>query len=310
VSERVTVTGATGLIGPRVVAALQDRGMQVSVLSRDPQRARERLQREGHEPVDAYAWDLMSEPAPAQALEGRDGVVHLAGENLAQRWSARAKQAIRESRVTGTRNLLAGIGGLRQAPKALVSSSGVGYYGPRGEEPLDEEATPGRDFLAEICVEWEAEAQRAQALGVRVVCVRTGVVLDKDGGALEKMLPPFKLGVGGPVAGGRQYISWVHTEDVVGMMVTALSDERWSGAVNATAPTPVNNRDFARALGRALKRPALLPVPGVALQLLYGEMAELVTEGARVVPAKPLVLGYEFAHPELDEALSSALQRG
>ncbi|HEX3909590.1 MAG TPA: TIGR01777 family oxidoreductase [Solirubrobacteraceae bacterium] len=309
-SERVTVTGATGLIGPRVVAALQDRGMQVSVLSRDPQRARERLQREGHEPVDAYAWDLMSEPAPAQALEGRDGVVHLAGENLAQRWSARAKQAIRESRVTGTRNLLAGIGGLRQAPKALVSSSGVGYYGPRGEEPLDEEATPGRDFLAEICVEWEAEAQRAQALGVRVVCVRTGVVLDKDGGALEKMLPPFKLGVGGPVAGGRQYISWVHTEDVVGMMVTALSDERWSGAVNATAPTPVNNRDFARALGRALKRPALLPVPGVALQLLYGEMAELVTEGARVVPAKPLVLGYEFAHPELDEALSSALQRG
>jgi uncharacterized protein (TIGR01777 family) len=310
VSKRVTVTGATGLIGPRVVAALQDRGVQVSVLTRDPQKARARLERAGQPPVEAHAWDLMSEPAPAEALEGRDGVVHLAGENLAQRWSAQAKRAIRESRVTGTRNLLAGIEAAQQAPKTLVSSSGVGYYGPHGEEPLDEEAPPGRDFLAEICVEWEAEAQKAQALGVRVVCVRTGVVLDRDGGALEKMLPPFKLGVGGPVAGGRQYISWVHTEDVVGMMAAALGDERWSGAVNATAPTPVNNRDFSRALGRALGRPALLPVPGVALKLLYGEMAELVTEGARVVPAKPLVLGYEFAHPELDEALSSALGHG
>jgi hypothetical protein len=143
-----------------------------------------------------------------------------------------------------------------------------------------------------------------------VACIRTGVVLDKDGGALEKMLPPFKLGIGGPVAGGRQYMSWVHRDDVVGMITTAAQDERWSGAVNATAPTPVSNREFARALGHALKRPALLPVPGAALALLYGEMAGLINEGARVVPAKALVLGYEFAHPELGEALSSALRRG
>jgi uncharacterized protein len=304
---RVTVTGATGLIGPHVIGALQKRGAQVSVLTRNAECARKRLGDAGLAPVEAFDWDLLSEPAPAEALDGRDAIVHLAGENVAQRWSASAKQAIRESRVTGTRNLLAGIKHAAARPHALVSSSAIGYYGAHGEEPLDEDAPPGRDFLAEICVEWEREANKATALEMRVVCVRTGVVLDKNGGALEKMLPPFRLGVGGPVAGGRQFISWIHRDDVVGMIVAALTDERWSGPVNATAPEPLSNRDFSRAVGRALKRPALLPVPGVALALLYGEMAEIVTEGARVVPAKPLVLGYEFAHAQLDEALSSAL---
>jgi uncharacterized protein (TIGR01777 family) len=304
---RVTVTGATGLIGPHVVGALQQRGAQVSVLTRDAASARKKLADAGLAPVEAFDWDLLSEPAPGQALEGRDAVVHLAGENVAQRWSSSAKQAIRESRVTGTRNLLAGLHAAEHAPGTLVSSSAIGYYGARGEEPLDEDAAPGTDFLAEICVEWEREAAKASELGMRVVLVRTGVVLDKNGGALEKMLPPFRLGVGGPVAGGRQFISWIHRDDVVGMIVAALQDERWSGAVNATAPEPLSNRDFSRALGRALHRPALLPVPGIALQLLYGEMAEIVTEGARVVPAKPLVLGYEFLHGQLDEALSSAL---
>jgi uncharacterized protein len=305
---RVTVTGATGLIGPHVIGALQKHGAQVSVLSRDAERARKRLDDTGLAPVESFDWDLMSEPAPAQALEGRNAVVHLAGENVAQRWSTSAKRAIRESRVTGTRNLLAGLRAAADAPTTLVSSSAIGYYGARGEEPLDEEAPPGGDFLAEVCVEWEHESAKASSeLGMRVVLVRTGVVLDKNGGALEKMLPPFRLGVGGPVAGGRQFISWVHRDDVVGMIIAALEDDRWSGPVNATAPEPLSNRDFSRALGRALKRPAFLPVPGVALQLLYGEMAEIVTEGARVVPAKPLVLGYEFLHPRLDEALSSAL---
>lgn len=305
---RVTVTGATGLIGPHVIGALQQRGAHVSVLTRDAERARKRLGDAGLAPVEAFDWDLLAEPAPAQALAGRDAVVHLAGENVAQRWSASAKQAIRESRVTGTRNLLAGLRAAEKAPGVLVSSSAIGYYGARGEEPLDEEAPPGRDFLAEVCVEWEQESAKASSeLGMRVVLVRTGVVLDKSGGALEKMLPPFRLGVGGPVAGGRQFISWIHRDDVVGMIVTALEDDRWSGPVNATAPEPLSNRDFSHALGRTLHRPALLPVPGVALQLLYGEMAEIVTEGARVVPAKPLVLGYEFLHPQLDEALDSAL---
>jgi uncharacterized protein len=308
--KRVTVTGATGLIGTRLIGALQSGGADVSVLSRDSARAQKRLGAAGLQPVEAFDWELMGEPAPAAALEGRDAVVHLAGENIAQRWSDDAKRAIRESRITGTRNLLAGLEQAGSRPTTLVCSSAVGYYGPHGEEPLDEDAPPGEDFVARICVDWEQEASKASALGMRVVLVRTGVVLDKDGGALEKMLPPFRLGVGGPVAGGRQYISWIHLDDLVGVIATAIADERWSGPVNATAPEPVSNRDFSRALGRALKRPALLPVPGAALALLYGEMAGIVTEGARVVPAKPLVLGYEFAHAELAEALTSALGRG
>jgi len=303
---RVTVTGASGLIGSALVAELRKHGAEVTVLSRDPARVREALG------VEAVGWDPLAEPAPVAALAGRDAVVHLAGENIAQRWSARAKRAIRESRVAGTHNLIAGLeaaGAMEtgQRPRSLVSGSAVGYYGPRGEEPLDEDSPAGSDFLAETCVAWEAEAQKASALGMRVVLVRTGVVLDREGGALAKMLPPFRLGVGGPVAGGQQYMSWVHREDLVGMICAALQDERWSGPFNGTAPEPVTNREFSHALGHALHRPSLLPVPGFALGLLYGEMAEIVTTGARVMPAKPLVLGYDFRHPELDEALNSAL---
>jgi uncharacterized protein (TIGR01777 family) len=308
----VTVTGATGLIGPALVAALRAEGAQVTVLSRDADRARAMFDRAPGAPVEAVAWDLMSEPAPAVALSGRDAVVHLAGAPVAQRWTQSARKAIRDSRVTGTRNLLAG---LREAgatdpgarPGTLVSGSAVGYYGQRGEEPLDESAPAGSDFLADVCVDWEHEAGRASELGMRVVEVRTGVVLDRGGGALAKMLPPFRLGVGGPVAGGRQYMSWIHRDDLVGMILAALPDERWSGPINGTAPEPVSNRDFSRALGRALGRPAVTPVPGAALRLLYGEMAEIITTGARAVPAKPLVLGYEFRHPQLAEALRSAL---
>jgi uncharacterized protein len=304
-APRVTITGATGLIGPRLVSELLAGGSEVTVLSRDPERARKRLGEE----VQAFAWDLMSEPAPVAALEGRDAVVNLAGENVSQRWSEKAKAAIRESRVTGTGNLIAGIEAASQRPGVLVSSSATGYYGPRGNEPIDEEAAPGSDFLAEVCVAWEQAAERASALGMRVARIRTGVVIDGDGGALEKMLPPFKLGVGGPIAGGHQYLPWVHAEDVVGIIATAVRDERWKGAVNATAPVPVSNRDFSLALGRALHRPALLPVPGFALKALYGEMSMIITGGARVVPAKPLMLGYSYRHSELDEALASALGR-
>jgi hypothetical protein len=315
----VTITGATGLIGPALVAALRERGAQVTVLSRDPSRVHQRLDRaapggdgpasaaEPPAPVEAVRWDLMKEPPPAAALEGRDAVVHLAGENVAQRWTPKARQAIRESRVTGTRHLVEGLDSCAERPPTLVSGSAIGYYGARGEEPLDEDAPPGDDFLADVCADWEREAARASELGLRVVQVRTGVVLDRRGGALLKMLPAFRLGVGGPVAGGRQYISWIHRDDEVGIILAALSDERWDGPVNATAPEPVANGDFSRALGRALHRPSLLPVPGAALRLLYGEMAEIMTGGARVVPAKALVLGYEFSHRHLSEALSSAL---
>ena len=303
---RVTVTGASGLIGKALVAELHQQEAEITVLSRNPSRT------QTSDGVQVMRWDPMSEPAPQAALSRADAVVHLAGENVAQRWTERAKQAILQSRVTGTRNLLAGLEAIDrsevgQRPRTLISGSAVGYYGPRGEEPLDEDAPPGSDFLSETCVAWEAEAQKAAALGMRVVLVRTGVVLNRDGGALKKMLPPFQLGVGGPVAGGEQYMSWIHRDDLVGMIVAALADERWSGPINGTAPEPVTNREFSHALGRALHRPSLLPVPGFALGLLYGEMAEIVTTGARVMPAKPLVLGYDFRHPELEEALRSAL---
>jgi uncharacterized protein len=299
---RVTVTGATGLIGARLLAALLERGAEVTVLSRDPERAAKRLPH-----VRAVGWRLLEEPAPADALAGRDAVFHLAGEPVAQRWSAKARRAIRDSRVIGTRNLLDGLRGAEPRPTTLVSSSAIGYYGAHGEEPLDEDARPGRDFLAQVCREWEQESALASGLGLRVAQLRTGVVLDARGGALAKMLPPFRLGLGGPIAGGAQYISWIHIDDLVGMMLTAVSDRRWNGPVNATAPEPVSNREFSRALGAALGRPAVVPVPGLVLRLLYGEMAGMITAGARVVPAKPLVLGYDFRHPRLQEALRSAL---
>ncbi len=304
---RVSVTGATGLIGRSLVAALRERGAQVTILTRDPQRARRAL---GN--VEAVRWEPADEPAPVEALAGRDAVVHLAGAPVAQRWSAKAKRAIHDSRTVGTANLLEGLADAgesdgEQRPRTLISSSAIGYYGAHGDEPLDEDAPPGRDFLAQVCVEWEAAAAASTQLGMRAVQIRTGVVLDRNGGALAKMLPPFRLGVGGPVAGGRQYISWIHADDVLGMMLAALADERWSGPVNATAPEPVCNRDFSKALGHALGRPSLLPVPGLALRALYGEMAEIVTTGARVMPAKALVLGYEFAYPQLEPALRAAL---
>jgi uncharacterized protein len=299
------------LIGPRLVAALRARGDEVTVLSRDPNRA-DSTRTTPEEPtraaLEVVGWDPLGEPCPRDALVGRAAVVHLAGENVAQRWTASAKRAIHDSRVIGTRHLVQGLAALGEdRPRVLLSGSAIGYYGAHGDEPIDEEAPPGDDFLAQTCSAWETEAQAAQSLGIRLVMPRTGVVLDPGGGALGKMLPPFKLGVGGPVAGGRQYISWIHTNDLVGIVLAAIDGEQWHGPINATAPEPQRNSDFSKALGRALHRPALLPVPGAALRLMYGEMAEIVTGGARVLPAKALVLGYEFRYPKLDEALSAAL---
>jgi uncharacterized protein (TIGR01777 family) len=253
------------------------------------------------------AWDAVAGPAPAEALTGCDGVVHLAGESVARRWTGEAKRAIRDSRVAGTRNLVAGLRAADPRPRVLASASAVGYYGPHGDEPVDESSPPADDFLAGVCVEWEREADAASELGVRVVKVRTGLVLDRSGGALKAMLPPFKLGLGGPVAGGRQYMPWIHVDDVVGIYLAALDHEQWSGPVNATAPEPVTNKEFTRALGAALHRPALLPVPALPLRLLMGEMGEVVTTGQRAVPRRAQELGYAFVHPELDEALRSAL---
>jgi len=300
---RITITGATGLIGSRLVADLLARGDEVTVLSRNPGRAREKLGRA----VEALPWDPSAGPAPADALAGRDGVVHLAGENLAQRWNDETRRRIRESREQGTRHLVDGIRAADPRPAVLVSMSGVGYYGNRGSDEIDEDAPAGDDFLAEVCVAWEREAEAAAELGVRVVRTRNGVVLDKHEGALAKMLPPFRLGAGGPVAGGRQYLPWIHLEDITGIIQRALDDDRWTGAFNATSPQPVTNAEFSKALGRALHRPAVVPVPGFAIRLLYGDMAQLVTEGQRAIPRRTAELGYEHRQPDLDQALRSTL---
>ena len=304
---KVTVTGATGTLGSALVAELLDRGDEVTVLSRNPDTAREKLGA-----VIAVEWaDPKADPPPPDALRGRDAVVHLLGEPVAQRWSDSARNEIRESRVLATRNLVAGIAELVEGdrPAALVSQSATGYYGPRGDERVDESAPAGGDFLAEVCVAWEAEAHHAEDLGLRVAITRTGVVMAEDGGALEKMLPPFKLGAGGPVAGGRQYVPWIHTDDVVGALAFCVDTQGASGPLNLAAPEPVTNKELSKALGRVLGRPAVAPVPGLAVKLLYGEMASIVTTGVRAVPARLLELGYEFRRADLEDALRAATGR-
>ncbi|MDO8184815.1 TIGR01777 family oxidoreductase [Conexibacter sp. JD483] len=300
---RVTVTGATGLIGAKLVDALCTRGDEVTVLSRDPDRARARL----GGAVRAVAWDPAAGPAPERALEGRDGVVHLAGEPVAQRWNDEVRARIRDSRATGTRNLVAGIAAAEPRPRVLVSASAVGYYGPHGDERVDEQTPAGSDFLAGVCVVWEREAEAAEQHGLRVARIRTGVVLDPDGGALAKMLPPFKLGAGGPVAGGKQYMPWIHADDLVGIYLAALDGDDWSGPFNGSAPEPVTNAAFSKALGRALHRPAVAPVPRVALKLLYGEMEQIVTTGQRAVPRRAQEQGHTWRHADLDAALRDAV---
>ena len=299
---RVTMTGATGRVGARIAAALKARGDEVTVLSRNPERAGAALG------VDAVAWRPEDEPAPSEALAGRDGVIHLAGEDIAQRWTDEVKRRVMRSRELGTRNLVAGLRASDPRPPALISASAVGWYGrDRGDDRLTEQEPAGEDFLAAVCEAWEREAVAAETLGVRVARIRTGIVLDKDGGALGKMLPFFKAGVGGPVAGGDQLMPWVHADDVAGIYLRAIDDATWSGPVNATAPKPVSNKAFSKALGRALKRPAIAPVPAFAIQLLYGDMSEIVTKGQNAVPARTLELGYRHVHPDLDEALRSAV---
>lgn len=299
------VTGATGLIGRALVAALLERGDQVVALSRDPERARTALGRT----VELHRWaDPTYSPPPAPSLAGADGIIHLLGEPVAQRFNDTVKAAIRDSRVLGTRMLITGIAALEEdeRPQTLVSGSAIGIYGPRGEEPVDEDTAPGTDFLAEVVVGWEREATRAPE-GLRVVLARTGIVLSRGGGALAQMLPIFRLGLGGPVAGGRQYVSWIHIEDQVRALLFCLDSTQARGPVNLVAPHPVSNLELSRALGRALHRPAVMPVPGFALRLLYGEMADGVIHGQRVVPARLAALGYDFAYPELDPALAALL---
>ncbi len=300
---KVLVTGASGFIGSALCDALLARGDTVVGLSRDPQRARST-----NPSVVWHAWEPTLERPPAAAFENVDGVINLEGEKINQRWTDDAKRRIMESRRTGTRNLIAALAGLEKKPRVLVNQSAIGFYGDRGEAMVDESAPSGEGYDAEVVREWEAAAREAEGTGVRLVIVRTGHVLDASGGLLGELLTPFKLGIGGPIAGGRQYMSWIHIDDEVGVLLWALDNEKVSGTINSTAPNPVTNREFAQAIGRALGRPASVPVPGFVLDLKFGaEFGKVLRGGQRVIPRRALDLGYEFRYPEIDGALKNLL---
>jgi len=293
---RALVTGATGFIGKRLVAALE----KPIVLSRDAEAAARALS------VEAHAWDPLAGPPPAAALDGVDAVFHLAGETVGGRWNERKKRAIHDSRVVGTRHLVDGIASAQARPRVLVSASAVGFYGDRGDEILDESALPGDDFLAHVCRDWEEESARAKELGVRVVNPRIGIVLGPSGGPLERMVKPFKLGLGGRLGSGRQWMPWIHIDDVVGLLLHAAKNEI-GGAMNTVAPHPARNVDFTRALAATVGKRAFLPAPGFALRLALGEFAGAVLGSARVVPRVAGDSGYRFRFPDLDGALRDCL---
>jgi uncharacterized protein (TIGR01777 family) len=301
---RVLVTGATGFIGRRLCPFLAGAGYTVIALARNPAAALRRIPHLAH----ALPWDPLTVPS----LEGAgevEAVVHLAGERISGRWTPAKKRRIWESRVLGTRNLVAALARLPRRPRVLVSASAIGYYGDGGERELTEDAPPGEDFLARVCVGWEEEARRAGGLGVEVVCLRLGVVFGRGGGALTPLLVLARLGLAGPIGSGRQWWSWVHMDDVIGA-VRFLLERPLRGPINVTAPHPVRQRDLARALGRLLKRPAFLPTPGWALRLLLGEVAQELLSSRRVLPHRLLQAGYTFRYPDLEEAVRDVLAAG
>ena len=303
---RVLVTGATGAIGSAVCDALLARGDEVVGLSRDPEKARAT-----NPTVTWHAWDPVNERPPAAAFAGVDAVVNLVGEEINQRWNKEVKQHIRESRIRATKNLVDGMLAAEPSPKALVSGAAVGYYGlENGDRILDEDSAPGSDFLAQVVVDWEATATEAAKGGVRVATIRTGLILEPESGLLKQLLPIFKLGGGGPLAGGDQYMPWIHIDDEVGMILWALDTEGISGPINSAAPNPVTNRTFSKMFGKVLKRPAVFPAPKFAVAALRGgEVADFVTASLRVVPRRPLDMGYTFRHPDLEPALRDLLGR-
>jgi uncharacterized protein (TIGR01777 family) len=299
---KVLVSGSTGLIGSALVSALARDGERVVRLVRSPVEDREAELR----------WDPTGADLDAGRLRelGPDAVVHLAGESIGGRWTAARKARIRDSRVQGTRLLSERIASLERRPGVLVCASAVGYYGDRGDEVLDESSRPGSTFLAQVTQAWEAAAEPARAAGIRVVNLRLGIVLSKRGGALGRMLPLFRLGLGGPLGSGRQYMSWVALDDVVDVIRHALVTATLDGPVNTASPNPVTNREFARTLGRVLGRPAVMPAPAFALRLVLGELGGELLGGQRVDPGRLLASGYEFRNPQLEPALRAILDKG
>lgn len=306
---RVFVTGGSGLVGTRLCKRLQERGDVPVVLSRDAARAKKKL----GDRIEIVQGDPV-QPGPwMDAVAGCDGVVSLAGEGIfARRWNADFKKRLVDSRILTTRHLAQALSAHPRrgdgSPKAFVSASAIGFYGPHGDEPLDESSPPANDFLADLCVEWEKEARAPEAVGIRCAQVRVGIVLDKEGGALAQLLTPFRLFVGGPVGSGKQFMAWIHHEDMVGLFLKVLDNGAARGPINGTAPNPVTNLEFSRALGRALGRPSFFWTPGFLLSLVLGEVADLVVQGQRVLPKKAQEVGYVFQFPTIHAALADIFQ--
>jgi uncharacterized protein (TIGR01777 family) len=292
----VTVTGATGFIGTRLTRALLDGGHTVHALGR---------KRPASLPasVKFSEWRSDQQEPPQESLANAAAVIHLAGEPVAQRWTPEVKKRIYSSRVDGTRHLVNALSTQSRRPSVLICASAIGYYGSRGDEVLTESSSPGDDFLAHVVVNWEKTAALAESLGIRVVRLRFGMVLGKEGGALAKMLPPFRLGVGGRLGSGRQWTAWIHIDDLIRLILFALTTTSVNGAMNATAPEPVTNAEFTKELAAAIHRPAIFPVPKVALKLLFGEMAGMLLASQRVIPDAAQRAGFEFQYPKLGPAL-------
>ncbi len=289
------ISGGSGFIGRKLVDSLLKDDHYVSVWSRNPGQ-------ETRAAVGSFYWDTVGGEPAEESLNDFDAVIHLAGEPVSQRWNPEVKKKIRDTRVLGTRHLVSALGKVRHRPSILVCASAVGYYGDRGEEILTEQAGPGRGFLAEVCQQWEKEADGAAALGMRVVKIRISVVLGKDGGALKQMLPPFRAGVGGKLGSGKQWMPWIHASDLVALMRFALQNEV-AGVFNGASPEPVTNAKFTEAMSGALHRPAILPVPKLGLKLMFGEMAEVMLSSQRVLPKAAEAAGFKFTFPEIRAAL-------
>ena len=302
---RVLVTGASGFLGSRLSDALLARGDEVVGLSRDPERAR------GSNPtVRWHGWNATAERPPGAAFEGVDAVINLIGEPIDQRWTAEAKQRIRDSRERATKNLVDALSAADPRPPKLVSQSAVGYYGDRSDAIVDESTPAGSSFDAAVCVAWEAAARAGEDIGMRVAVVRTGLPLDARAGLLKQLLPPFRLGLGGPIAGGRQYMPWIHVDDWARLALWVLDGDNRAGAYNGTAPNPATNAELSKTLGRVLGRPAVMPIPKLAMKVRFGgELGEVVAGGQRAVPRRALDDGFEFAYPDLEPALRDLLAR-
>ena len=300
---RLILTGGTGFVGTALREILTQKGHEVVILTRQASREKQpgiRTRYVYWNPPGGGPWE--------RELDGMDGVINLAGEPLVgKRWTAEHKQKIEGSRAGSTRAIVEAIRGSKRKPLFLINASAVGYYGSHENEELTEENPAGKDYLAQTCQKWEMEALRAEAFDVRVVRLRIGIVLEKGGGALAKMLPPFQMGLGGPLGSGRQWMSWIHREDLTGLILWAIEKKEIRGAFNATAPAPVTMKEFSGTLGRALHRPAIFPVPEFAVKLLLGEMSEVLLKGQRVLPKRALSSGYSFRFPKLEQALQEIL---